>query len=68
TERPPDVDDLPLDVVQTADERRIAEEIRGGTWEEAGTKGKPAAQVGGDGLRPRPFTLRTIGRLFGARE
>ncbi|HEU4672016.1 MAG TPA: hypothetical protein VFS32_03885 [Candidatus Limnocylindrales bacterium] len=68
SDRPPDPDDLPLDVVQTEEEREMAEQLRGGTWAEARAKGTPAAQIGGDGLRPRPFSLRTIGRLFGVRE
>ncbi len=68
TERPPDPDDLPLEALQTEEERVIAEQLRGGTWAEARATGTPAPQVNGTGLRPRPFSLRTIGRLFGVRD
>lgn len=68
TERPPDVDDLPIEADQTEDERAVAQQLRGGTYAAAREKGTPAPQLDGEGLRPRPFSLKTIGRLFGVRE
>jgi hypothetical protein len=68
SERPPDPDDLPLEVVQTDEERQLVERLRDGSADGASWR---AGQSGGStasGLRPRPFSLRTIGRLFGTRE
>jgi hypothetical protein len=65
TERPPDVDDLPIAAVQTDDEREAAAMLTGATYAERRDEGTPADQVTGHGLRPRPFSLRGIGRLFG---
>jgi hypothetical protein len=66
-ERPPDVDDLPIDAVQTDEEREVAAQLTGSTYAERRETGTPADQMGGQGLQPRPFSLRTIGRLFGGR-
>jgi hypothetical protein len=64
-ERPADVDDLPIAAVQTDEEREAAAMLTGATYAERREDGTPAEQVGGRGLRPRPFSLRSIGRLFG---
>jgi hypothetical protein len=66
--RTPDVDDLPIDAFQTDAEREVAAQLHGGTYEAARAKGTPAAQLDGRGLQPRPFSLKTIGRLFGVRD
>jgi hypothetical protein len=68
SDRPSDPDDLPLEVVQTDEERRLAERLRDGTHLASGANGTSAGRNAGSGLRPRAFSLRTIGRLFGARE
>lgn len=68
SERPPDVDDLPITAIQTDEERETAERLTGATYAERRENGTPAAQIRGQGLQPRPFSLRTIGRLFGGRE
>jgi hypothetical protein len=66
TERPPDVDDLPLAVDQTDEERELAAALEDG--------GAPVHRNGTSGeshrpqLHPRPFSLKTIGRLFGSRD
>jgi hypothetical protein len=65
SERPPDVDDLPIAAIQTDEEREAAAQLLGETYAERRENGTPGEQVDGHGLRPRPFSLRTIGRLFG---
>jgi hypothetical protein len=65
TERPPNVDDLPISAFRTEEEERVAASIDGATYAERQSTGTPAAQLEGRGLQPRPFSLRTIGRLFG---
>jgi hypothetical protein len=65
TERPPDVDDLPIAAIQTDEEREAAAMLSGETYGQGRAEGTPADQVDGRGLRPRPFSLRSIGRLFG---
>ena len=66
-DRPPDVDDLPIDAVQTDEEREVAAQLTGATYAQRRETGTPADQIDGAGLQPRPFSLRTIGRLFGGR-
>ena len=68
TERTPDVDDLPIEAIQTPEERVMAEALHGRPYGERPRNGGPAPQLNGHGLRPRPFSLRTIGRLFGAKD
>ncbi len=62
-ERPPDPDDLPLEAFQTDEERAIASSIGDGSEGDAG--GPATVSRPSSGLRPRPFRLRSLGRIFG---
>jgi len=68
SDRPPDVDDLPLEAEQTVEERELAETFGGQPNGTGGPSGGSTARPRRHGLRPRPFSLRTIGRLFGSRD
>jgi hypothetical protein len=59
-DRPVDPDDLPLEVERTEEERLLAEAISDGAT--AASSGSPT--VGAD-LQPRPFSLRSLGRIIG---
>jgi hypothetical protein len=67
SERPGTVDDLPISAFRTQEEEAAAAALEGATYDERRSNGTPAAQLHGGGLQPRPFSLRTIGRLFGHR-
>jgi hypothetical protein len=67
TPRPPDLDDLPLTVFQTPDERRLAEELPARPYRGVATGGGRGSRNGERPmLRGRPFRLRALaGRLLG---
>lgn len=69
TPRPPDLDDLPLTVFQTPDERRLAEALPARPYRGVlATAGGGRASKNGERpmLRGRPFRLRALaGRLLG---
>lgn len=73
--RPFDPDDLPIEALQTDDERELASSLPARAWAPGGTViGLDDSPPGGDGadaagnasLQPRPLRLRSIaGRLLG---
>ena len=73
TTRPFDPDDLPLDALQTEEERRFAENLPARAWAPGGTSvegnghiGSGHDHVGQPTLQPRALRLRSIaGRLLG---
>jgi hypothetical protein len=71
TPRPFDPDDLPIEAVQSDEERRLAESLPGRVY----ATGRPhRGQVGGSSgpqptLRPRPTSLRALaGRILGQND
>ena len=67
TERPFDPDDLPLEAVQTDEEREIASTLPARAYAPGGmTRADGGGADGAIGLRPRPLTLRSLaGRILG---
>lgn len=70
--RPLDPDDLPIEALQTDDERELASTLPARSWtmSGAGTDGPPDGANGHatstNDLRPRPLSLKSIaGRLLG---
>jgi hypothetical protein len=69
TPRPFDPDDLPIEAVQTPEERQLAESLPAGVYAPGGLH--PAQLDDGSGhdagsLRPRPLSLRALaGRILG---
>lgn len=64
-QRPPDPDDLPLEAFQTVEEREIAAAIGRPDGGAASDSAAPASRHPG-GLLPRPFRLRSLGRIVGS--
>jgi hypothetical protein len=73
--RPFDPDDLPIEALQTEDERELASSLPAHAWAPGGavpengngsSDGNHDDRKGGRGLRPRPLRLKSIaGRLLG---
>jgi len=72
TPRPFDPDDLPIEAVQTAEERQLAESLPGGVYAPGGLYGAQREDGSGQdaaSLRPRPLSLRALaGRILGQGE
>jgi hypothetical protein len=68
TPRPFDPDDLPIEAIQTQEERELAESLPAGVYAPGGLhQGRlDQASRGEPSLRPRPLSLRALaGRLLG---
>jgi hypothetical protein len=69
TPRPFDPDDLPIEAVQTAEERQLAESLPAGVYAPGGmypTRFDEASRRADSTLRPRPLSLRALaGRILG---
>ena len=68
TERPFDPDDLPIEAVQTEEERRIAATLPAHVYAPGGSraKGDRHRQDDEPRLRPRPLSLKALaGRILG---
>ena len=69
TPRPFDPDDLPIEAVQTPEERQLAESLPAGVYRPGGLRaGQLEDGSGHDGafLQPRPLSLRALaGRILG---
>jgi hypothetical protein len=75
--KPFDPDDLPIEALQTDDERELASNLHARSWAPGGAivagddgdgngNGHATGAATDDGLRPRPLSLKTIaGRLIG---
>lgn len=67
--RPFDPDDLPIEAVQTDEEREIAASLPAHAYAPGGTPTRPSARtpLGEEpSLRPRPLSLRSLaGRILG---
>ncbi len=70
--RPFDPDDLPIEAVQTDDERRIAASLPARAYAPGGAPPRAETNGGRDGgpaLHPRPLSLRALaGRVLGQGE
>jgi hypothetical protein len=68
-ERPFDPDELPLEAVQTEEEREIARELTGKPYE-GGAAAAPvfASREGSPMLRGRPFRLQALTGRFGGKR
>ena len=70
-ERPFDPDDLPIEAVQTAEEREIASSLPAHLYAPGGSRGKTDRRGRDDEptLRPRPLSLKALaGRILGQGE
>jgi hypothetical protein len=68
TERPFDPDDLPIEAVQTDEERDLAASLPAHVYAPGGSRGRPdrARHDEEPRLRPRPLSLRALaGRILG---
>jgi hypothetical protein len=68
TERPFDPDDLPIEAVQTDEERELAASLPAHVYAPGGSRGRSdkGRHDDGPGLRPRPLSLRALaGRILG---
>jgi hypothetical protein len=69
TPRPFDPDDLPIEAVQTEEERQLAESLPAGIYAPGGMYAgrlEETSRNGDSSLRPRPLTLRALaGRILG---
>jgi hypothetical protein len=69
TPRPFDPDDLPIEAVQTDEERQLAESLPAGIYAPGGMyagRHEETSRNGDSSLRPRPLTLRALaGRILG---
>ncbi|HEX2756098.1 MAG TPA: hypothetical protein VHM48_11575 [Candidatus Limnocylindrales bacterium] len=68
--RPFDPDDLPIEAVQTDEEREIAASLPAHMYAPGGSHGRPDRRFGRrdeePGLHPRPLSLRALaGRILG---
>jgi hypothetical protein len=68
TERPFDPDDLPIEAVQTDEERELASSLPAHVYAPGGSRDRPAKSRHDEEprLHPRPLTLRALaGRILG---
>ena len=68
TPRPFDPDDLPIEAIQTDEEREIAASLPAHAYVPGGAHPRSDPRAGGDepGLHPRPLSLRALaGRILG---
>jgi hypothetical protein len=71
TPRPFDPDDLPIEAVQTAEERQLAESLPAGVYAPGGLHAAQRDDGSGQdaSLRPRPLSIRALaGRILGQIE
>ena len=70
-DRPPDLDDLPLEVYRDPEEAAVAAALPSGSSPSAGARGSGAsggsASDGGPALQARTFSVRGLGRFLQGR-